>query len=151
MNDFAKNFLNENWKAMPDAPRFYLSAFGKHPGWNDHLDACHGSCVLKRPALADEVSKSLRHFDGDRYQLHDFVVMPNHVHLLATFPTEDAMVLQCESWKHFTATKLNRLLKRKNRFWLQEAFDHLVRSAEQFEHLRRYIAENPQVIRIERE
>jgi hypothetical protein len=38
MNDFAKDFLNENWKAMPDAPRFYLSGFGKHPGWNDHLD-----------------------------------------------------------------------------------------------------------------
>jgi hypothetical protein len=38
MNDFAKNFLNEDWKAMPEAPRFYLSGFGKHPGWNDHLD-----------------------------------------------------------------------------------------------------------------
>lgn len=38
MNDFVKSFLNENWKAMPDAPRFFLSAFGKHPGWNDHLD-----------------------------------------------------------------------------------------------------------------
>ena len=38
MNDFTKNFLNENWKAMPDAPRVYLSGFGKHPGWNDHLD-----------------------------------------------------------------------------------------------------------------
>ena len=23
---------------MPDAPRVYLCAFGKHPGWNDHLD-----------------------------------------------------------------------------------------------------------------
>lgn len=23
---------------MPGAPRFYLSGFGKHPGWNDHLD-----------------------------------------------------------------------------------------------------------------
>lgn len=38
MNDFAKNFLNENWKAMPDAPRVFLCGFGKHPGWNDHLD-----------------------------------------------------------------------------------------------------------------
>lgn len=38
MNDYAKQFLNEDWKAMPDAPRFYLSGFGKHPGWNDHLD-----------------------------------------------------------------------------------------------------------------
>jgi hypothetical protein len=29
-------------------------------------------------------------------------------------------------------------------FWQLEHFDHLVRSAEQFEHYRRYIAENPQ-------
>ena len=38
MNDFSKFFLNEDWKTMPDAPRFYLSGFGKHPSWNDHLD-----------------------------------------------------------------------------------------------------------------
>ena len=38
MKDFAKNFLNQDWTAMPNAPRFYLSGFGKHPGWNDHLD-----------------------------------------------------------------------------------------------------------------
>src|SRR6266540_4076018 len=38
MNDFSRLFLNEDWKALPGAPRIYLSAFGKHPGWNDHLD-----------------------------------------------------------------------------------------------------------------
>ena len=38
MNNFSKFFLNEDWKAIPNAPRFFLGAFGKHPGWNDHLD-----------------------------------------------------------------------------------------------------------------
>jgi len=38
MNDYVRLFLNDDWKAMPDAPRLYLSAFGKHPGWNDHMD-----------------------------------------------------------------------------------------------------------------
>jgi len=38
MSDFSKKFLNEDWQAIPDAPRFYLCGFGKHPGWNDHLD-----------------------------------------------------------------------------------------------------------------
>ena len=65
------------------------------------------------------------------------------VHLLAAFPDEDSMLAQCESWKHFTATKINRLLGVKGRFWQQDGFDHLVRSVEQFEFLRRYIAENP--------
>jgi hypothetical protein len=38
MNNFAKFFLNEDWKGVPNAPRVFLGAFGKHPGWNDHLD-----------------------------------------------------------------------------------------------------------------
>jgi putative transposase len=111
--------------------------------WNEHLDACHGACVLRRPELAQIVADSLRHFDGDHYDLTDFVVMPNHVHLLATFPGEPAMLDQCKSWKHFTAVQLNRRLGRRGRFWQEDGFDHLVRSAAQFEYLRQYIADNP--------
>jgi type I restriction enzyme R subunit len=88
------------------------------------------------------------HFDGDRYELTDFVIMPNHVHLLVVFPAEDMMLRQCESWKHFTATKINQALGRKGQFWQQDGFDHLVRSAEQFNYLRRYLAENPQKARL---
>ena len=69
--------------------------------------------------------------------------MPNHVHLLASFPTEDAMKAQCDSWLHYTAFQINKQLGKKGKFWQQEPFDHLVRSVEQYEYLRRYIAENP--------
>lgn len=112
--------------------------------WNDHIDACHGECVLRRPELAEQVAKSLRHFDGDRYELTDFVVMPNHIHVLAAFPDEAALLKQCDSWKHFTATQINRVLGRSGRFWQQDGFDHLVRSAGQFSYLRKYIAANPE-------
>jgi type I restriction enzyme R subunit len=111
--------------------------------WNDHLDDCHGACVLRRPELSGIVADSLRHFDGDRYELTDFVVMPNHVHILAAFPCTEGLLAQCESWKHFTATKINRLLGRKGRLWQQDGFDHLVRSQEQFVYLRGYLANNP--------
>ena len=111
--------------------------------WNDHLDECHGACVLRRQELSREVAKSLRHFDGERYELTDFVVMPNHVHLLVAFPDDAKMVEQCDSWKHFTATRINRHLGRKHRFWQQDGFDHLVRTTEQFDYLRSYIADNP--------
>lgn len=73
----------------------------------------------------------------------DFVVMPNHVHLLVQFLEAVDMQRQCESWKHFTATLINRELGRTGHFWQGESFDHLVRSPEQFEALRQYIAENP--------
>jgi type I restriction enzyme R subunit len=111
--------------------------------WNDHLDECHGACVLRNPKLAKIIADGLLFFDGDRYEMTDFVVMPNHVHLLAAFPDDASLLKQCESWKHFTATKINRILGRTGRFWQQDGFDHLVRSSEQFEYLRRYIANNP--------
>jgi type I restriction enzyme R subunit len=111
--------------------------------WNDDLDRCHGACPLRRPECSRTVADSLAHFDGDRYALFDYVIMPNHVHVLAAFPEPGAMRKQCESWKHFTARNLNRMLGRSGRFWEEDCFDHLVRSAEQFGHFRRYIAENP--------
>ncbi len=116
--------------------------------WHDALDDCHGECVLRRGDLSSVVAKSLLHFDGQRYLMLDFVVMPNHVHLLAAFADERGMLDQCEGWKHYTATQLNRELGRKGRFWQQDGFDHLVRSEEQLEYLRRYIAANPNRARL---
>jgi putative transposase len=111
--------------------------------WEELLDNGYGSCVLRRPELAKIVGDSLRHFDGERYVLFDFVIMPNHVHLLAAFSTAEEQLKQCNSWKHFTAVRINRALTRKGRFWEVDDFDHLVRSEEQFCFLRDYIAMNP--------
>ena len=89
------------------------------------------------------MANSLQHFDGDRYELTDFVVMPNHVHVLVAFPDEESLLKQSESLKHFTATKINRLIGSSGRYWEQDGFDHLLRSDVQFEYLRNYIANNP--------
>jgi len=81
-------------------------------------------------------------FDGDRYELTDFVVMPNHVHVLAAFESEEAMLSQVAGWKRFTATQINKALARRGHFWQEDQFDHLVRNGNQFESLRKYIADN---------
>ena len=117
--------------------------------WEDALDSGHGECLLRRPDMAQIVSQSLLHFDGARYEMIEFVVMPNHVHLLATFPDAAAMLAQCEAWKHLTAAQINRQLRRAGRFWQQDAFDHLVRHAAQFVRLRNYIATNPVQARLQ--
>ena len=111
--------------------------------WHEHLDSCHGASVLKQPKLAAIVGDSLMHADGEKYDLTDFVVMPNHVLLLASFFDEAAMLKQCESWKHWTARQINLAVGQKGRFWQQDGFDHLIRSEEQFLHFRRYIQRNP--------
>jgi type I restriction enzyme R subunit len=113
-----------------------------------YLDTCQGRCLLKRPELSRIVHDSLLHFDGDRYRMGDFVIMPNHVHLLAVFSTAEAMKEQCDSWLHYTAFRINQVTGEKGKFWQQEPFDHLVRSPQQYEYLRQYIADNPSKARL---
>ena len=108
------------------------------------LDSCHGRCLLERPELAQIVADSLLHFEGQQYHMGDFIVMPNHVHLLAVFSTAEAMKEQCDSWLHYTAFQINQAINEKGKFWRQEPFDHLVRSPGQHEYLRQYIADDPQ-------
>ena len=110
--------------------------------WNEHLDACHGECHLRKRELAEIVLNSLRHFGAERYELDSCIVMPNHVHLLAAFHLPTTCRGQSESWLHFTAFRINQRLNRKREFWQSEPFDHLVRSPEQYLYLRKYIAEN---------
>jgi REP element-mobilizing transposase RayT len=109
----------------------------------EYLDRGLGECVLRRAELAKVVFDALLHFDNKRYEMGDFVVMPNHVHLLVCLLGQTDLEEQCYSWKKFTAGKINKLLGRKGRFWQEESFDHLVRSPIHFERFRRYIRSNP--------
>ena len=111
--------------------------------FDDFLDECHGACVLKRPELSKIVAENLRHLDDQDYWLTDLVVMPNHVHALAAFRAESEMLPRIEAWKRYQARRINAVLKNTGRFWQVDGFDHLVRSPEQFDHYRRYIAANP--------
>ncbi len=73
----------------------------------------------------------------------DFVVMPNHIHMLVVFREATILLKQCGSWMRFTARKINELLGRAGVLWQDEPFDHLVRSETQLQYLRKYIADNP--------
>src|SRR5262245_57172549 len=77
-----------------------------------------GPLHLRRPEIAELVVESVK--DGDRrfqrYQLHAFVVMPNHVHLLVTPKVVAARWLA--PLKGFTAHRANELLGAHGRsFW----------------------------------
>ncbi len=101
-----------------------------------------GPLFLREPEIADLVTKALR--DGDRkfcrYELHAFVVMANHVHVLVT-PHVIAT-----KWlgplKGFTAHEANRILGRHGMFWQDESYDHRVRSDAEFGRIRAYIENN---------
>ncbi|HEV2200476.1 MAG TPA: transposase [Bryobacteraceae bacterium] len=102
-----------------------------------------GPLFLKQKELAQMVVAAIR--DGEmrlsRYELHSYVVMPNHVHLLVTSLVANANWLG--PLKGFTGSKANGILKRTGAFWQDESYDHLIRNAEDFSGVRRYIENNP--------
>lgn len=85
----------------------------------------------------------MRHFDGKRYELGEYVIMPNQVHLLVT-PKGGHRLREIEhSWKSYTAKEINKLIGRWGTVWQEESYDHIVRSIEQLDHYCRYIRYNP--------
>ena len=88
----------------------------------------HGACWLRDGRVADEVEKALLHFDGVRYRLLAWVIMPNHMHALVEtmpgFPLDGVI----QSWKSFTAKQVNKILDRSGQFWMPDYFDRYIRN-----------------------
>lgn len=108
------------------------------------LDAGYGECYLRRFECAQIVANAFHFFDGDRYDLASYVVMPNHVHAL--FLLHDGRELRSvtESIKSYTANEINKVLKRRGTLWQHEGFDHLLRGVPQLEGCLAYIRRNPE-------
>ncbi len=107
------------------------------------LDAGHGECYLRDPTIAATVADALRHFDGERYQLLAWCIMPNHVHALVKPLGENALQDILHSWKSFSAQQANKMLNRRGDFWQHESYDHLVRDERDFWNQREYVLRNP--------
>ena len=76
------------------------------------------------------------------YDLHAWVVMPNHVH--AIFQPHSEMPAIMRWLKGRTGRVANQILGRTGiTFWQDESFDHWVRSAEELEYLVGYVEDNP--------
>jgi REP element-mobilizing transposase RayT len=108
-----------------------------------YLDAGHGECWLRQPDIARLTEDALLHFDGSRYNLLAWCVMPNHVH--AMIETREGFTLPdiLHSWKSFTAKQANKILKRSGEFWQRDFLDRYVRNAEHYAQAVAYIEENP--------
>ena len=112
------------------------------------LDAGHGACFLRNPELARTVSDSLLFFNGLRYDVATFVVMPNHVHVLFRLRAPARLEGVLMSWKGYTAKEINKRLSRRGVFWQSEYWDRIVRNDTHFARCWEYIRENPVLARL---
>ena len=108
-----------------------------------YLDKGYGQCFLKHEEVAKIVRDSLIKYDGVRYKLIAWVVMPNHVHVLLRPLNGWEMEKILHSFKSFTASKSNKVLGRRGKFWMREAFDRYIRDADHFSKAFRYTENNP--------
>ncbi len=109
----------------------------------DFLDQGLGACWLKSEQIAQLVESSFFQFDGDRYHLHAWTIMPNHVHVLFSAKNDTSLGAIVGSWKRFTARKANGLLSRKGPFWQTEYWDRFIRNEQHFHAIEQYIDNNP--------
>jgi len=106
-------------------------------------DAGHGACHLRRVEVARLVESALRHFDGDRYCLIAWCIMPNHVHAFIRtregWPTGHVV----QSWKRHTSREANQLLGRDGSFWALDYYDRFIRDEAHYWRALDYIHQNP--------
>jgi REP element-mobilizing transposase RayT len=98
------------------------------------------------PLMSDErtlVADAINHFAGDRYNLLAYVVMDDHVHVLAAPKKNFSLQQIVHSWKSFTANRLQRDFNRVGTVWEHEYFDRIVRNDRELQEKFNYIMDNP--------
>ena len=106
-------------------------------------DAGHGACWLRDERIAALVEEALLHFDGLRYRLIAWCIMPNHVHGLVEMFAGWPLARVVHSWKSYTAQRANQILARHGEFWFREYHDRFIRDDRHFAKAVEYIEQNP--------
>jgi putative transposase len=113
------------------------------PSWVDHgvffitinCDKRGGSPLLAESIIAC-IRDAAMHYHGSHWFVHLWLVMPDHVHALLSFPRNEGMVKAIGDWKRYTS----RITGVK---WQKGFFDHRLRHDESFEEKAHYIRMNP--------
>lgn len=156
--------LREEWKRKHFAgrePKMDDVAINKHKNeWEElsrelmdrtekWLDNGMGSCVLRQSRVRQIVEDALTNFDGERYELGGFVIMPNHVHAIIRPFDEFSLEKVLQSRKLWTSRQINEALGQTGTLWQQESYDRIIRDTEHLWKALQYIGRNPRLAGID--
>ena len=109
------------------------------------LDQGAGACNFKLKEFANELSRSILHFQDRQYFVSCYVVMPNHCHLVIRpykgFELEDIL----GSIKGVVSRFVNKENGTSGSLWQQECFDRIIRDEEHLYSVVQYIGNNPRM------
>ncbi|MBR5080705.1 MAG: transposase [Victivallales bacterium] len=109
-----------------------------------YLDSGYGSCVLREESVAKIVCKSLEFYEGQKYLLHAWCIMPNHVHVVFQALRAHTLAEILHGWKSFTSHAINKLLNRKGQLWQDDSYNHIIRTSKEYYFQVRYVWNNPE-------
>ena len=109
----------------------------------EYEDAGYGQCFLRDERIAAVMQNTLKHFDGERYQLICWCIMPNHVHVLIEVNEGWSLSRIMHGWRSYTANEANRILGRTGKFWMEEYYDRYIRNDNHLQKTINYILNNP--------
>jgi len=117
------------------------------------IDAGLGSCILKEPEIARLIIDNWKFYEGNRYDIVAFVVMPNHIHILICVYGCVPLFRIVQSWKGYSGKKIQERFNSKgipdyttaagNQVWHREYWDRVIRNHRHLCNAVRYIYENP--------
>jgi REP element-mobilizing transposase RayT len=116
----------------------------KTPGWVPEGERFHirirterGGAVLTQPDLAARLLESARlYHTGRRWYVWLFLLMPNHIHAVLSFPLGECMSKTVGLWKRYQG-------RVSGVDWQEGFFDHRLRNDEEFTEKAHYIRMNP--------
>lgn len=124
--------------------------FARTDHWLDRQSAVRH---LEDPELAGIVVDAVRFFDGHRYDLLAYAVMPSHFHWvflplpgwIAGLEKTDRSPREqiIHSINRHTAYECNKRLGKNGEFWQHESYDHWVRDGDELERIIEYVEANP--------
>ena len=106
------------------------------------LDMGRGRCVLENTEIGEMVAEAIQFYDGDKYQLVEWVVMPNHVHFVYRKPRA-SMGSIVGAIKSYTSHRINRILGESGPNWQIDFHDRYARDRDHFFNMSCYTLLNP--------
>jgi len=124
------------------------------PHWEEHGATYFVCLTLGRPVRVDLASASiapmvvdaLRFYDQKHYDLYDYTVMPDHLHIiikpLANDDGTERLGYIMRNLKRWMTRRIKELVPGAEVRWQDEDYDHIIRNREDYEEKAKYIFEN---------
>ena len=127
----------------PDEIVLLKRAYDEHV--ERYLASGYGSCLLRHAEVAEALKKTICHANGEKYALHEWCIMPNHVHIVVGGFTDAAPIRDLiQTWKSVSAHRINRVLGRTGEVWHRDAYTRIIRDREEYSRQMSYVWNNPE-------